>query len=487
MPQFDESFLKRFFLDYPSQSLTTNAKFWTLPDIPVYQTLHLSGDVSLTLNGATQKYPDGAFVFKKADGSLGALPHSSAWGGGITVDGSAVRTAKLDFMTNRTVGNMASVEVNEQLKRLTVRMPEGQTGTSFSYPAPTSKELAAAAEAKNLVIQARSGDKIIEGFFVEGKGGVLPTTFQAYNNGISIKGGEFISIHREANGEVRGLFAYKPYSPEDLRQFTQQGRYAAPGNDVKDLMTLDRKPLLAESQPRLNVESGKGIFPRGFTPEKIDLALLREQLINESARAVPLQQKLAQDFPHLYSSKVLDVTQARVNAERLFDQNAGSAWGQRKLVAETDSLISRNNTLAISIAEKAGLPLSQSELSTLKLSTELAPKSESMLSRVAAYLPESKLTRALFGTGKAALGMAGAIAVTELAIKGIELAANKIDLARNQKPDEAKTELAIDFSTMSDSRQNHTVLKHAKFDELLQKSAKDQIDIKAAPAENPRA
>lgn len=65
--QFDESFLKRFFRDYPSQSLTTPAKFWNLPDLPTYDTFHIDGNVDLTLNGKTTNFSDGAYVFKKSD------------------------------------------------------------------------------------------------------------------------------------------------------------------------------------------------------------------------------------------------------------------------------------------------------------------------------------------------------------------------------------------------------------------------------------
>lgn len=489
MPQFDESFLKRFFLDYPSQSLTTNARFWNLPDLPTYQTMHISGNVDLTLDGATKNFKDGAFVYKKSDGSLGAMPSSSAWGGGITVEGGSVRTAKLDYLSNRTIGNMTNIEVDEQLKRLTVRMPEGHTGTSFSYPAPTAKELAAAAEAKNLVLQVRSGDKIIEGFFVEGKGGVLPTTFQAYNNGINIKGGEFLSIHREATGEVRSLFPYKPYTPEDLRYYTQDGRLAKPGNDVKELMTLDRKPLLAEAHPRLNVESGKSIVPHGFSPLKVDLDILREQFVNESARSVPLNKQAAEVFPYLSSSQVLDAAQARENAAKMFDQNASTIWGQRKLLAETDSLIARNNAMALSLEAKLGV-LPPGELSTLKLSKEIAPKSESMLSKIAAWLPESKLTRALFGTtGKAALGVAGAVVVTELAIKGIEHVAERVDKAIKQKPDTSKDLPILDFSTMANSSPpREGMFKQSELDALLRNSTSDKIDSKVDnSSERPRA
>jgi hypothetical protein len=447
--------------------------------------------VDLTLNGKTTNFSDGAYVFKKSDGSIDAMPSKVTASGGLTVEGGPVRNAKYDSFSYRSSGNMANVVLDEKLGRLSVHMPDGLTGTSFPYPAPSAKELASAAEAKNVVIQARSGDRIIEGFFVDGKGGVLPETIQAYERGIDIKGGEFLSIHREANGDVRSLFPYKPYTPKEIEQFTQFGRYALPRNDVKNLRAINGEPLLAEANPSLNVESGKGMFPRGFKPQSVDMDLLREQFTAESVRDLQMKQQMAKEFPSIYGESLnLDANQVRENAGRMFDQNAGTVYGQRKLIADTDALINLNNARALSIAEKSGVEfLPKNELSELRLTNALAPEAETMFSKLGTILGESRLGKSLFGSGKVALGIAGAVVATELAIKGVDYARSQ-----NQNSEEKSAALKLpDLSVQGDGSMKLASMRDDVYTQahaerlLLQSSDKQPEKNIEPPAERPRS
>lgn len=475
----DESLLKRFFKDYPSQSLSTNAKFWNLPDLPTLPTIHVSGDVNLSINGQTKNFSEGAFVFKKADGSLDAMPTKSAWGGGITVDGRAAQGATIDY-NYRKSGNMAHLQLDEQAGKLRLNMPEGHSGTIFNYPAPTAQELAAKAEAQGVIIQARSGDRVIEGFFAEGKGGVLPTEIQAYHNGIDLKGGEFLSIHREANGEVRSLFAYRPYTAKDIEQFTSFGRYSTPGNDVKDLKALDGKTLLAAENPRLNVENGKAIVPRGFSPISADLDSLREQYINENVRDLQMRQQMAKEFPGTFGSAAeMDANQIRESASKTFEQKASTAWGQRELLAKTDELLTRNNKWAVTFAEKAGVELPKSELTELKLTRAFVePEANSIFSKVASYLGESRLGKSIFGSGKVALGIAGAVVATELAIKGVEYASTaKSDNSENKNASLKLPELSVQADgSIKPAGMRDDLYRQANVDGLLQKASSDHSE-----------
>ena len=381
-----EELLSQFFAR--NSDLSTKAKFWSLPDLPTYNTIHMSGDFKLVrAAGEVTHFPQGAFIFQKADGAIDALPTRAAGGGGITVNGGPVRDVVKDVYSGYYKGNMAHMQYNAETSRLSVSMPEGHYGIQFRYPAPTAPELAAMAEKHGAIIFARdSGGKLIEGFFVNGKGGIMPSALTAFHNGVELKGGEFLAIHREATGEVRGLFPYKPYTEKEIAEFTRGGTMSPPGNNVAHLQNVDGAPLVAEAGPRFNVETGQAKYPWGYRASSIDVSALRNEFLAESVRSAESMNKLKLEFPDTYGKPaLLDEAALRETAGKLFDEKAKTVGGQSLLLAETDAMRQMNlKRMGPALAE--GKPL-LSLASETKLALSLAPESKLALS----LAPENKL------------------------------------------------------------------------------------------------
>ena len=198
---------------------------------------------------------------------------------------------------------------------------------------------------------------------------------------------------------------------------------------------------------------------------------------------------MAKEFPSIFGESLnLDANQVRDNAGRMFDQNAGTVFGQRKLVADTDALINLNNNRALSIAEKAGIELPKTELSELRLTNALAPEAETMFSKLGAFLGESRLGKSLVGSGKVALGIAAAVVATELAIKGVDYARSQ-----NQNIQEKSAALNLpDLSVQGDGSLKLASMRddfytQAHVERLLLQSSDKQPEKSIEPsAERPR-
>lgn len=220
-------------------------------------------------------------------------------------------------------------------------MPErGVGGLSFRYPSPTHAELVAIAEKQGVIMRVRDGSgKVIEGFFTKGIGGVMPSQMSQFHDGLDLKGGEFLSIHREADGRVRGLFPYKPYTQTDIDRITVHGTYSTPGNDVKQLQTLDGKPLGGENNPYLNLENNKGKVPFFYKAHEIDVETMRREYIDEKVRDARFVQEFREKYSDTYGAKNdFDEAKIREDAAKSFDEKVKSEHGKSKLFAETDEL-----------------------------------------------------------------------------------------------------------------------------------------------------
>jgi hypothetical protein len=154
---------------------------------------------------------------------------------------------------------------------------------------------------------------------------------------------------------VRGLFPYKPYSPEHLEEFTQFGKYAPPGNDLSFLDALDGKPLTSKSLPVLNLETEKVKTPFWYKPQQFDMAPLRQEFIDETMRSAALKQMQYGDIPKYFDPSMnLDPETIRANAVQKFDARAASNIGQRALVIETDTMMRNNNAMTKLLSQERG-------------------------------------------------------------------------------------------------------------------------------------
>jgi hypothetical protein len=250
----DDAILSRFF-NHPD--LTTETKFWNLHDTPTYPTIHIPKDVTLNLDGKVEHFPDGAYVFKKPDGKLSALSSKQTSNGGLTLDGYAVpKDMTQNRLSSRFEGNMTVLNIDGEKGKLQLLTTDGD-GATYNFPLSTEQELAKTAEASGAVIKALDKrGKVIEGFFVDGQGSVVPREVRTKNDHRNLNSGEFVAISRNANGEVTTLFPFQNYTPEELAIRTREGR-GRPGNTLDQLTTIDGQVLTSAGKPRLNLQTGK--------------------------------------------------------------------------------------------------------------------------------------------------------------------------------------------------------------------------------------
>jgi hypothetical protein len=128
-------------------------------------------------------------------------------------------------------------------------------------------------------------------------------------------------------------------------------------------------------------------------------------------------------------------------------------------------------------------------LSELRLTNALAPEAETMFSKLGTILGESRLGKSLFGSGKVALGIAGAVVATELAIKGVDYARSQ-----NQNSEEKSAALKLpDLSVQGDGSMKLASMRDDVYTQahaerlLLQSSDKQPEKNIEPPAERPRS